>query len=86
MWIMFVNKVTPPLSPSNAFYHGVQCMFMDGIGCGGCGLSDESEGKCERILVDLTGDEDMTVIYDNGGVVIEHDYFGIHPFYIEKGL
>ena len=85
MWITFINKVTPPLSPPTSFYHGAQSMFVDAIGCGGCGLSERKEGqeKCEETLHKLMSDFIDLVKTEN--VEIREDCFGIDPFYIERG-
>ncbi len=85
MWITFINKVTPPLSPPTSFYHGAQSMFIDAIGCGGCGLSERKEGqeKCEQMLKELASDYTNNI--GNGSIEIRNDCFGIDPFYIERG-
>ena len=84
MWIQFINKVTPPLSPPIGFYHGAQSMFVDAIGCGGCGLTERREGqqRCEAFLREL-----VTEFSDHSdrAIEIKEDCFGIYPFFIEKG-
>ena len=85
-----MNNTTPPLTPHEAFYHGAQLTFLDGLGCSGRTITssrEEAFGAAETALQELLlengcnvnlGDFDRTITADD-------DNFGIYPFFIKKG-
>ena len=60
-------------------------MFIDAIGCGGCGFSERNLG--EEKCLELLGELAVQFIGQEygGGVEITESSFGINPFYIERG-
>lgn len=85
-----MNATIPALSLSQAFYHGAHLTFLDGLGCSGCTVSDDPNVKDEAVkYVEqfLTQMGLWTAAVNNNKMDICSDsYFGITPFYIQKGL
>ena len=83
MWVEFINKVSPPLSPSSTFVNGAVMIFIDSLGCGGsCDLIG-LKNVCMRHLQELVDDNEDTVIKHE--VVRREGAFRITPFIIETG-
>ena len=84
MWVEFMNKVSPPLSPSSAFVNGAVMIFIDSLGCGGSCDLIRLKNACMRHLQELVDDNEDTVIKHE--VVRREGVFGITPFIIETGM
>ena len=86
LWVEFMNKVAPPLSPSSAFINGALMIFIDSLGCGGScdqiGLKD----MCINYLQELANvNEVNNNNVMNWEIMRREGAFGIAPFFIETG-
>ena len=84
MWVSFINKVVPFLSPPIGYLHGAEAVFVDALGCGGCNVTEReaAQSKCKDFLRGFTSE---AMEYEIKGVEIREDSFGIHPFYVKRG-
>ena len=100
-WVMFINAALASskrsalndqlreLTAEEAFVHGACLVFVDGIGSGNTAFSrhrsaETIKQKCISYLRKQVGlDEVQTAndVYTN-----TEQLFGIHPFYIDKGI
>ena len=85
MWVEFMNKTSPPLSPSQSFIHGAEMVFVDSLGCGGVGLASDSQElrqRCISVLRELCerceadGEHEMD----------DEIKYGVYPFFIDRGI
>ena len=97
-WVQFVNisckglydveqsSCNVYLSPEEAFIHGACLVFVDSIGaCSSVQFMFAREAK--KIALSYLYKEVGIHDFQNfkSYVVLQEKYFGIHPFYIEKG-
>ena len=81
VWVQFINTMYGSLPPHLLLQHGGHLVFLDALGCGGC--TDDVYQRCVDML------HSLCPAHDNGDDVMEVDrdnMYGIHPFYIKKGL
>ena len=86
-----MNTTCPPLSLTEGFYHGAYLAFLDGLGCNGKMSSVDRHGalaSAEAFLQDLLHQSGCEVNpqYSSEDTVSNEEQFGIHPFFIRKGL
>lgn len=86
-WVQFMNA-TCPLSPTESFYHGAHLIFIDSLGCNGHMTGVEKKQavqETQSFLNDLLHQSDFDGQCSND-ITSDADHFGIHPFFIQKGL
>ncbi|XP_020530997.1 LOW QUALITY PROTEIN: midasin [Amborella trichopoda] len=97
-WISFINATENYIGPLESFLHGAFLVLLDGLSLG-TGMQKFDAGelrvKCLSFLLSqLEANVDMELskleTYGWGGKchrgIRSEENFGIHPFYIEKGL
>ena len=89
LWVEFMNKTSPPLSPSCAFLNGAEMIFIDSLGCvSSCNYSFKEEclnvlrNFCKLENEEMKKEMEEEMEEDRDG----EDVFGINPFYIERGM
>ena len=90
-WVHFMNTTSHPLSPTEGFYHGAYLALLDGLGCNGKMSSVDRHralAAAEAFLQDLLHQSgcEVTPQYSSEDTVSDEEQFGIHPFFIRKGL
>jgi midasin len=88
-WVKFMNITAPPLTPAEAFFHGAHMVFLDAMGCGDRSVAEHRQditafihAQLKRHGVNLILKEDLCQEMN----CTDDQLFGIHPFYIEKGV
>uniref|UniRef100_A0A1X7TI19 Midasin n=1 Tax=Amphimedon queenslandica TaxID=400682 RepID=A0A1X7TI19_AMPQE len=84
LWVEFMNKVAPPLSPSSAFINGAIMIFIDSLGCGGSCEQIGLRDACINYLQELANETNSNNAM-NQEIVKREGTFGIAPFLIESG-
>lgn len=82
-WIKFINQSVVKLGPESSFYHGVCLVFLDGIGCGSGEVERISRSAAETFISSLFNKYGKKL--RKPAVTAENGFYGISPFYIEKG-
>lgn len=84
-WIRFINLTLSELGPVCSCYHGACLVFIDGIGCGS-GPSILSSFDTEQMVKGLL--KKYGLVMDETTLAVEKgdEFYGISPFYIEKGM
>ena len=86
LWVEFMNKVAPPLSPSSAFINGAIMIFIDSLGCGGSCEQIGLKDACINYLQELANVNETNINNAmNEEIVKSEGTFGIAPFLIETG-
>lgn len=83
-WIRFINQTLSELGPESSFYHGACLVFLDSIGCGSVKAADVSFSDAEQTLNSLLSKHQMQL---KASIVTKgNEFYGISPFFIEKGM
>ena len=90
-WVHFMNATSPPLPPSEAFYHGAHLVLFDSLGFRtelGVAERESLVEDIERYLQELLVRNGFGMIPQVSPACIscDGDLFGIHPFFINKGF
>ena len=86
-----MNATSPPLPPAEAFYHGAHLVLLDSLGCREQlsvtvreHLLQEAQMFLQELLV--KNGHQMSLQSSPASISCHEDMFGIHPFFIKKGL
>ena len=86
-----MNTTSPPLTVSQAFYHGAHLVFLDSIGCSKPTTAEQRHGlweASEAYLKEILQSQDFCPVEQLS--IPQHaetgkEVFGIHPFFIRTG-